>query len=278
MITRRGLTLGGAIGSGLILSGATSSANTLMETETLNQILETKKFRVPGFNANQPHMWKDVDNNWQGWLYELSGMLAKDLGAELEVLETTWGNSIIELQQNKLDLVIGVTPTPERLKVVDCSNPMYQTRLAVTARPDLTVTTWEDLNKPEIRISCDIGTVHEHMARRLCPNAQIIALKTVEEAALAVRSRRADAHCIFWAASRRATLNDPEIGTTIVPKPHFYSSSVIGVRRERDKSWRDYVNGWIDYARGAGIIQTTYMNAMKSIGIDPVETLEGVTF
>lgn len=278
MITRRGFALGGAVGGGILLKSTFAEANTLMDTETFGQIRETQKLRIPGFNANQPHMWRDIDDNWQGWLYEIGKILASDLGAELEIVETTWGNSIIELQQNRLDLVIGVTPTPERLLVLDCSDPMYRTRLAVTVRPDLSVKTWEDLNRPEIRISCDVGTVHEHMARRLCPQAQIIALKTVEEASLAVRSRRADAHCVFWTSSRRATLNDPEIGKTVVPEPHFYSSSVIGIRRERDKTWRDFVNGWIDYARGAGIIQSSYMSAMKGIGIDPVEAREGITF
>ncbi|MDQ6433215.1 transporter substrate-binding domain-containing protein [Mesorhizobium sp. LHD-90] len=249
-----------------------------METETFQQILDTKKLRVPGFSANQPHMWKDVDGSWRGWLYEVSKSLAGDLGAELEIVETTWGNSIIELQQNRLDLILGTTPTPERLMVMDVSSGMYKTRLAVTARPGLAVETWEDLNKPEIKISCDVGTVHEHMARRLCPNAEIIALKSVEEAALAVRSRRADAHCIFWTSSRRSTLNDPGIGETIVPKPIFFSSSNIGMRRERDKTWRDFMNGWIDYARGAGIIQVAYLNAMQSIGIDPQEALQGIEF
>src|SRR5204862_3099100 len=60
-------------------------------------------------------------------------------------------------------------------------------------------TDWSDLDKPEVKIAFDIGSVHEIAARRFASHGTHIAPKTRDECVLAVQSGRAD--CVIMAVN-----------------------------------------------------------------------------
>src|SRR5205814_7770110 len=60
-------------------------------------------------------------------------------------------------------------------------------------------TNWSDLDKPEVKIAFDIGSVNEIAARRFASHGTHIALKTRDECVLAVQSGRAD--CVIMAVN-----------------------------------------------------------------------------
>ncbi len=282
MVSRR--ELAGMIGMGSVAAAlaAASSAPARAqgaEQSTFDRVMSTKKIRVGGVATGTPWWWKDQSTGeWGGQFADMSKALAADTELELEVVETTWGNAVLDLQANKIDLMFGLNPTPKRALAIDFSVPVYDSALLVIARPDFEVTTWAALNDPAVKIAVDVGSAHDQVASRLCPNAQIIRFKSIDEATLALRSRRADVQVIFWMGGVRAVKRDSSLGAVAVPQPFFGSTSNIGFRRETDKTWRDFVNVWVNYARGIGVVREAVLKSLEQVDITLDDLPPGVTF
>jgi polar amino acid transport system substrate-binding protein len=77
---------------------------------------------------------------------EAAELLAKDLGLQLEIVNTTNSARIPNLLSNKVDLIISsLSITPERQKAVDFSIPYGAIQAAVGAPKSLKLTSIEDL-------------------------------------------------------------------------------------------------------------------------------------
>lgn len=268
------------LGAGAVaMSGAVTAASAQTSSNSLERILGAKKLRMGAVGATPPNAYMEITTGkWTGINIELGQQLAKDMGVELEIIETTWGNSVLDLQTDKIDVMFGFGITPQRMLAVDFSDMVSANGLAVTVAPGIEVSTWEDLNKPTIRIAADIGSYYEQHITRLCPKAEIVRFKTVEEGALALRSRRVDAHCVQWLASAKAVKADPAIGRTVVPTPGFFSGGNIGIRRESDKAFRDYLNVWLRYSKDKGFIQEVNFKYLELAGISRTEAARGMRF
>jgi polar amino acid transport system substrate-binding protein len=280
MVSRRELagqiTFGAAAAA--LLGASPAQAQTAAQS-TFDRIMSTKKLRVGAVAAGAPWWVKDqATGQWGGQFWDISSALAADMEVQLELVETSWGNAILDLQANKTDIMFGLNPTPKRALAVDFSGPVYNSGLVVIGKPGFEPKKWVDMNKPEVKISVDVGSAHDQIASRLCPQAQIVRFKSIDEATLALRSGRVDAQCIFWQGAVRAVKRDSAIGKVIVPQPLFGSTSNAAVRREADKTWRDFVNTWIVYAQGLGLIRTAVISSLEKVDITLADIPEGITF
>ena len=70
----------------------------------------------------------------------------------------TWGNSVLDLQSNKIDIMFGLSPTPSRALIVEFTRPIMNNTFTVIAKPGFEPKTWEDLNKPEVRVAVDMAS------------------------------------------------------------------------------------------------------------------------
>jgi polar amino acid transport system substrate-binding protein len=281
MIARRDLA--GLIGAGAVaataLTLASGSASAQSATQnTFDRVMAKKKLRLGAVTSSAPWFMKDpATGKWAGHFYTIGAALAADMEVELELVETTWGNAVLDLQADKIDIMFGLNPTPKRAMAVDFSGTVYDSALVVIAKPGFEPKSWADMNKPEIKISVDVGSAHDQIASRLCPKAQITRFKTISEAMLALRSGRVDAQCIFWMGGVRAVKADAALGKVIVPQPFFGSTSNAAFRREPDKTWRDFVNTWIVYARGLGLVREAVVSSLEQVGVMPDDLPPGIT-
>ncbi|TWF58798.1 transporter substrate-binding domain-containing protein [Neorhizobium alkalisoli] len=284
MVSRRefaGLLGGGAVAAAVV--GASASAARAQAApatgNTFQQIVSSKKLRIGGVPTGAPWTVRDKASGvWGGQFVDIGKALAADMEVELEVVETTWGNAILDLQANKLDVMFGMNPTPKRALAVDFTVPVYNSALTVIAKPGFEPKTWAELNKPEVRIAVDMGSAHDQVASRLCPNATFLRMKTLDEATLALATGRADVQSIFWQGGVKAVKANPRLGTCIAPTPLFGSTSNAAVRRETDKTMRDFLNTWIVYAQGLGIVRQAVLDSLQQVDISLNDLPAGVTF
>jgi polar amino acid transport system substrate-binding protein len=282
MIARRDLA--GLIGVGALAATAVASASRPAAAQsagqnTFDKILSTKKLRLGAVAAGAPWFMKDQQTGkWGGQFYDIGSALAADMEVQLELVETTWGTAVLDLQADKIDIMFGLNPTPKRAMAIDFSSTVYDSALVMIARPGFEPKTWLDLSKPDVKISVDVGSAHDQMASRLCPKAQIVRFKSIDEATLALRSGRVDAQCIFWMGGVRAVKRDPQLGKVIVPQPMFGSTSNAGIRREQDKTWRDFVSVWVTYARGLGLVREAVVASLNKVDLSLDDIPPGVTF
>lgn len=278
MTTRRtmfGMLAGAAAASPL---AASAQAQPAPAESTFERVRRTKKMRIGAVAGAAPYYMKDLSGGaWSGFYIEISKALAEELEAELEIVETTWGNSVLDLQSGKTDIFFGLNPTPKRALVIDFSVPVFNNAFTMIAKKGLGKKSWDDFNKPEIRIAVDAGSSQDAAATRLCPKAQIQRFKTVDEAAAALMTGRVDCQCIVLMLSATMLKKNAALGELVVPTPTFATTSNAGMRREADKTWRDFVNTWIDFNRGLGFVRSVIVKNMESVGVTEADLPPGVS-
>ena len=97
-----------------------------------------------------------------------------------------------------------------------------------------------------------------------------IALKTRDECVLAVQSGRAD--CVIMAVNLGLTAikKNPSLGEfQMLHQPRIQLPTCMGVRKEANKDWRDFLNAWVDYNRGIQQIREWLYGGLAINGVKP---------
>jgi len=143
----------------------------------------------------KPQMYLD-NGQPAGYDVELLKELAPDLGVELDIKNLDFNGLIPGLQSGQFDLVsVGLSPTPERQKVVDFSRGYvpYDQIVGVPADKAASITDKEALNKKGTVITALQGGTAESLAKEEFPNATVKGFPDQNAAFLEVATGRADA-------------------------------------------------------------------------------------
>jgi polar amino acid transport system substrate-binding protein len=262
-----------AIGSGAALTSAlaTPASAQAGSDNTLDNIRVAKVMRIAVLPGELPYFNKDLSaGTWSGMCIDMANDIAKLLDVKLEFTESTYGNSILDLQSNKIDLGFALNPTPQRALVVDFTHLVFPHPFGAMLRKGLEAKTWADINKPEVKIAVDVGSANETVARRFAPNATITSLKTRDDVMLQMASGRVDCVVNALVLGLTAIAKNPSLGSyKILQSPSVAIPSAMAVRRESDKRWRDFLSVWVDYTRGIGQMREWFVKGMSQSGVKP---------
>ncbi|MCZ7888589.1 MULTISPECIES: transporter substrate-binding domain-containing protein [Agrobacterium] len=268
----------------MLLAGAAAllpSSALLAATEgaTLEAIRARGTLRIGVFAGTEPYYHKNLaTGEWEGFCVAMGRDLAQHIGVKLELVETTWGNSVIDLQSNKIDIMFGLSNNPERAKVVDFTKALMDNTFTLVARKDLEVTKWEEMNRPEMRVAVDLGSTQDNFARKNLPNCTLVALKSADETILALQSGRADAIIQVALLAVVTTKNLAPNVKLIIPGPHASQPTTIGVRRDPNGEFRDYVATWLAERREQGKISNWIVESLALVGVDKAALPANLTF
>src|SRR3977135_3992152 len=93
---------------------------------------------------------------------DLAKELAKELGAELEIVESGFATFIADLQANKCEIgMFGVGPTLKRGQAVEFSKPYLITNIYAVTRKDGKIKTWDDIDQKGIKAAASLGSYIE---------------------------------------------------------------------------------------------------------------------
>jgi polar amino acid transport system substrate-binding protein len=263
-ITRRNAIAGATAAAGLAGLPIIARAD-----GTLDAVKKRGTFRI-GVTQAPPWFSKDPQSgNWSSGLgIFMGGAMAQSLGAKLEAVEVSWGNSIAALQADKIDVMFTIDATPERKEAVDFpQSPLLYYSLAVLARDDLAVKTWEDLNQPSVRIAVPQASSMDRFVTEHAPKADIQRFPDNAAAIAAFQSLRADAVCLFHPPLLAARQKLGR-GKIVVPSPVQSQPSSVAMR----KGDTEFVS-WVDKQLAAyyqsGQTQKWYEQALADFGLDP---------
>ena len=262
-ITRRS-TLAGIAGAGLIgLPFAARAEGTLEATK------KRGTFRV-GVTQAPPWFSKDPKTGqWSTGLGIFMGKaMADKLGAKLETVEVSWGNSIAALQADKIDIMFMIDATPERKQAVDFpETPLLWYALAALTRDDLGVKAWDDLNQPGVKIAVPQASSMDRFVSEHAAKADIQRFPDNAAAIAAFQSGRVDAVVLFHPPLLAARQKLGK-GKIVVPTPAQWQASSTALRKDD----REFV-AWVDSQIGAyyksGQTQKWYDQALADFGLDP---------
>jgi polar amino acid transport system substrate-binding protein len=272
-----------AFGAAALLPAAAISGPAAAQSgtdSTLDRITRTKVLRIAALPGETPYFQKDIaSGEWRGACISMARDIAAVWDAKLEYVESTYGNSVLDLQSNKVDLAFALAPTPQRALSIGFTVPFLVHPYGAVTKRGLDAQNWDDLNKAELRICYDQGSLHETCAKHYTPKAQLIGLKTRDEATLALQSGRADAQIMAVMLSLSALAKNPSLGTYhLLGGPTVALPSSFGVRREPDTRFLEVVNAWIAYNRGTGQIREWLLDGLALNGVKREDIPANLTF
>ncbi len=265
---RRGLAAGAAALLPAVAMIGSAQAQTTAAS-TFDRVRSSKVLRIAALPGELPYFQKDLaTGEWGGACIEMAKDIAKVFDAKLEYVESTYGNSVLDLQSNKVDLAFALNPTPARALSILFTHPMIVHPFGCLARKGLAPATWDDLNKPEIRVVYDIGSLHETAAKRYCPKAQLTGYKSRDECTLALQSGRADAHIQAAMLGLSTVGRNPALGPFyLLTDPTVALPSCLGLQREPDTRFREVLDAWLDFNRGTGQIREWILDGLAKFGV-----------
>jgi len=279
MMHRRSLGLALATLAVALQAHAQASHAQASAESTFERVRRTRVVRVGAVGGQAPYCTRDLTSGeWRGFIPDFGRDLAKALDANAEFVETNWGNAVLDLQADKVDIFFGLNPTPQRALAIDFTHPLFNNLFTLIARPDFRPATWDAMNTPSVRIALEIGTSYDEVLCETCPQATFLRLKSNNDATLAVQAGKADCQVLVALLALSALKRNPGLGTLVVPKPLFTATTNAGLRREPDKTWRDFVDNWIDWNRSLGRMRHMVIANLALVGITEADIPPEVSF
>jgi polar amino acid transport system substrate-binding protein len=239
----------------------------------LARVQRTKVLRVGAIGGAIPYFNKNIaTGKWEGFGPDFAESLAKSLGAKVEFVETTWGNSVLDLQSNKIDVMYGLAPTPARREMVGFADTLFENTYTAVCRPGFPQKTWEQLNAPENRIVVDLGSSHDQLVTRILPKATVTRLDTSGAATLALQSGRADCQILVILLAKPLLAKRPDVGVMYIPAPAYTAPVSIGLRKEADPGLTNAVNAWLAKERASGAVRSVILANMEKLAGVPASS------
>ncbi|BCA86600.1 glutamine ABC transporter substrate-binding protein [Enterococcus saigonensis] len=97
-----------------------------------------------------------------GYDVQIAKKVAAGLGKKLVIVKTSWDGLPVALQSGKIDAVIaGMSPTAERKKEIDFTNPYYESHLVIVTRKDSKYAKAKDLaDFKGAKLTAQLNTFH----------------------------------------------------------------------------------------------------------------------
>jgi len=236
---------------------------------TLDRVRRTKTLRIAALPGELPYFKKDITTgDWSGAAISMAKDIAKVFDAQLAYVESTYGNSVLDLQSNKVDLAFSLNPSPARALAVGFTHPMIIHPFGCLAKQGFDPKTWSDIDKPELKVSFDIGSLHEVVARRFAPKAQLLGYANRDQVVLALQSGHADV--IIEAALLGLTTvgRNPSLGPFhLLGSPTVALPTDLAVQYEPDTRFVEVINAWLDFNRGIGQIREWLLEGLELNGV-----------
>ncbi|KFC71676.1 Periplasmic component of amino acid ABC-type transporter/signal transduction system precursor [Bosea sp. LC85] len=255
-------------------------SGTVRAEDTVEAVRARGVLRIPGILNEDPYFNKDPrTGEWRGFAIEMARDIAKTLGVKLQVVESTWPNSILDVQSGKADLALGVTATPQRALSVAFSQPTYfNSFVIVSPKPELSKRSWAELNDPKYTFAVDLGSSQDLIAQQYLPKAKMLRFKSRDEAIVAVVTGKADGLVNTMLNGLVMAKKASGIGKVMVPQPVLSTPSVVAMNWGTDEKWKAFISSWAEYNRRIGNNQTWIVNSLEPFGITLDDMPEGFGF
>ena len=250
------------------------------QTSKVDEIRQRGSLRMAGILNEDPYFSKDPrTGEWRGFAVEMARDIADNLGVKLEVVESSWANSILDVQSGKVDLALALTALPKRALSVHFSSPTYYNSFVIISpKASLQNKTWAQLNDPSVTIAVDLGSAQDQITKQVLPKAKVLRFKTRDEAVIALTTGKADAVINTVLNGMIMTKKNAALGKVYVPQPLLSSPSVIGLNYKTDDTWKQFISAWADYNRRVGNNQNWIIKGLEPFGVSLDDLPEGFSF
>jgi cyclohexadienyl dehydratase len=248
-----------------LISTATVSAQALSH---LDQIQERKQLRVCiwpdyyGITLRNPKTQK-----LEGVDADMAIEFAKDLGASLEFVDSSFARLIPDLLSDRCDVAMfAVGITPARADKLRFAKPTMASDIyGITSRHNRRIKTWEDIDKPGSVVAVIKGTLHEPIMRERLKSATLTVLDTPMAREQEVSSGRADVFMTDYPYSRRM-LETTDWARLVSPPSTFHMTHYAYAVAPGDDRWLSRIDQFVrDIKRDGRLMQSATKYRLENI-------------
>ena len=166
-----------------------------------------------------------------GFDMDLAQYIADYLGLELEVVTVDFDGVISELQTTSVDLgMAGLSPDEKRMGIMDFSDLYYMGGQSLVTVKDNAekYNSFEAINKPDVSVGAQVGSIQMDLANENSPEADIVGLPKVTDIISELLTGKMDAAYIETDVAKSYQKNYPEL-TLVMDVPYDVEGSSIGV-------------------------------------------------
>ncbi len=249
----------------LATSGAPASAQ--QSKSRLSEITKSGKLRVC---ALTDYYAISVRNPQTGKLVgidaDMAAELAQSLGAELQIVETSFANFTADLQSNKCDIAMsGFGATLKRAQAVEFSKPYLITGIMAVARKGGKITNWEDIDQLGNRVGVLLGSYIEPFIKSYFKQAAVVAVQPPASREGELMARRADAVIADFPTALKVQ-ETFDWATIVSPPDRLVTTPFAYAVYPGDQIWLNYVNLFVDTIKVNGALaRSADAHHLKSI-------------
>ena len=172
-------------------------------------------------------------------LSDLAQAFAKDLGASVKFVDSSFARLVDDLIQSKCDIAmfaIGITPA--RMEKLRFTKPYLVSDIyAITTKSNRRIKAWGDIDQDGVVISVAKGTLHEAVMREKLKSATLSVNATPQGREQDVESGRADVFMTDFPFSRRM-LEQTDWARLVSPPSTYHLTSYAYAVAPGDDKWQ----------------------------------------
>lgn len=213
---------------GISIAGCGSGA-------TMKRIEKTGKLVVGTSGDYAPYEYHALVNGKDtiiGIDMSIAKELAKDMGVELQIVDTDFNGLLTSLNTNKVDIVIaGMNPDPERSKAVDFSKIYYEAKQGVMVRAEDKdkIKSIADLDGK--KVGAQLGTTQEKIVKEQIKGADLISLGKIPDLVMELKNKKIDALVVELPVANGYVKNNNDLALTDIAVKDDTGGSAIAIKK-----------------------------------------------
>jgi ABC-type amino acid transport substrate-binding protein len=245
-------------------------AYTLLEAEgdRLEKITKEKRLKVCiwseyyGISYLDPRTQKLV-----GIDSDLAVELAKDLGVELEYVQSSFATLLEDVTKDKCDIAMfAIGNTPQRREKVRFTTPHLASDIyAVATKTNKKIQEWDDIDKAGVVVAVAKGTYHEPIMKEKLKNATLLVVENMHAREQEVIAGRADVFMSDYPFAKRM-LATTDWAKLIMPETTYHITPYAWALAYGDDKFYNRIEQFIqDIKKDGRLLHLAKKNALEPI-------------
>ncbi len=205
------------------------------KTSTMERIEKSGKL-VVGTSADyapyEYHTMVDGKDTIIGIDISIIEEVAKDLGVQYEIVDTSFDGLLAALNSDKVDIVIaGMNPDEKRRKAVDFTKIYYEAKQGVLVRAEDKdkIKSIADLNGKNV--GAQLGTTQETIAKSQMENANLVSLGKIPDLVMELKNKKIDALVVELPVANGYVKNNSDLVLSDISVEEESGGSAIAVKK-----------------------------------------------
>lgn len=202
---------------------------------------------------------------------DLAKELAKDLGVELEYVQSSFATLIKDVTADKCDIAMfGIGHTKARAEKLRYTTPHLSSDIyAITTKTNKKINSWDDIDKKGVVVAVAKGTYHEPVMKKKLKNATLLVVNSFHAREQEVLAGRADVFMTDYPFGKRM-LAKTNWAKLILPDTTYHMTPYAWVMAYGDDKFYNRVEKFISDIKQDGRL----LELAKKNGLEPIAKLK----